>query len=61
MSMTRKDYKQLAGIINSHINEKGMVKAEDLVKELSYWRAFDNPRFNKEKFRDTCLVKSMPQ
>jgi hypothetical protein len=54
--MTRKDYVEVARILNKYkttIEEKDFV---DLTDDFSYMFEKDNPRFNLEKFLEACNV-----
>lgn len=57
--MTRKDYVEVARILNKYkttIEEKDFV---DLTDDFSYMFEKDNPRFNLEKFLEACNVQSI--
>ena len=52
--MTRKDYVEVARILNKYkstIEEKDFI---DLSDDFSYMFEKDNPRFNSEKFLEAC-------
>lgn len=57
--MTRKDYVEVARILNKYkgvINEKDFM---DIVDDFSFMFEQDNPRFNSEKFLEACNKESM--
>jgi hypothetical protein len=54
--MTRKDYRAVAEILS--ISKDAMAPEEYtfLVNKFAYMFQMDNPRFNRDKFRDACKV-----
>lgn len=54
MSMSRKDYRQLASIIQANTDKDGLINANSLSHELADWLQADNARFDKERFIESC-------
>ena len=58
--MTRKDYEMIAKIIKKHRDESANAKAEfaEMIYSFSECLAYDNMRFNSEKFEEACGLNS---
>ena len=58
--MTRKDYEMIAKIIKKHRDDSAMAKAEfsEMIYSFSEYLAYDNMRFNSEKFEQACGLDS---
>jgi hypothetical protein len=54
--MTRKDYVEVAKILNKFVDRIDSHDFNDLVFEFSEFFLADNPRFNEDKFDEACYV-----
>jgi uncharacterized membrane protein len=54
--MTRKDYVEVANILNKFLDRIDSHDFNDLVFEFSEFFLEDNSRFNEDKFSEACYV-----
>lgn len=55
MSLTRKDFKEVAGIIKRSYQTKSLIHSGKLINELCNYFKQKNQKFNEDKFKEACL------
>lgn len=53
--MTRKDYVEVAKILNKFVSDIDASDFDELVFQFSEFFLADNPRFDENKFYDACV------
>jgi hypothetical protein len=54
--MTRKDYIQIAKVLNSNLTDANYELIEKLTKEFSTILKADNPNFDKTRFENAVMM-----
>ena len=56
--MTRKDYVEVAKILNKFVDDIDASDFDELVFQFSEFFLADNPRFDESRFYDACVKES---